>query len=117
MKTSKSFIFSWDMHGIESIVPVNRYEQIDKENTLRILKDEEVVRNPLTTIVQRLLLRARFNPQRYYEIYMIECEESLDEEFWNKQWRENPQETADLIRDRGHKLYSDRSMQNNRVII
>ena len=54
-------------------------------------------------------MRARFNPQRNYEIYAIDCDASLDEAFWRNQWEEYPQETADLIRERGHELYSDRS--------
>jgi hypothetical protein len=32
----------------------------------------------------------------------------MDEEFWRAQWEEYPQETAELIRERGHKLFSDR---------
>jgi hypothetical protein len=75
---------------------------------MRMLKGVETVRNPLDGIVQRLLLRARYNLQRHYEIYAIDCDPSLDEEFWKEQWINYPQETADLIRDKGHKLYSDR---------
>jgi hypothetical protein len=33
----------------------------------------------------------------------------MDEKFWWKQWDDHPQETADLIRQRGHQLYSDRT--------
>ena len=96
------------MYGIESIVPISQYENIDKINTMRLLKDETPVRNPLNSIIQSLLIRARFNPQRHYEIYAIDCDESLDEAFWIDQWNSNPQHTAELIRERGHQLYSDR---------
>jgi len=64
-----------------------------------------------------LMLRARFNPQRHYEIYAIDCDVSLDEEFWREQWEEYPQETAELIRDRGHRLYSDRASTDRIKII
>jgi len=106
--TANAFIFSWDCHGIESIVPITQYEHHDKINLIRLLKDEKPERNPLNSIVQNLILRAQFNPQRHYEIYAVDCDPSLDEEFWRNQWEENPQFTADLIRDRGHKIYSDR---------
>lgn len=106
--TTNAFIFSWDMYGIESIVPITQYEHQDKINLMRILKEEKTERNPLDDIVRMLILRARFNPQRHYEIYAVDCDSSLDEEFWRTQWAENPQFTADLIRERGHKLYSDR---------
>lgn len=108
MPTKNAFIFSWDQEGIESIVPITQYENWDKENTMRLLRGESAIRNPLDSVVQRLILRARFNTQRHYEIYAIDCDSDLDEEFWRTQWETEPQFTADLIRARGHKLYSDR---------
>lgn len=106
--TTNAFIFSWDQLGIEAIVPITQYEHHDKQNLIRILSEKSVERNPLDSIVRSLILRARYNPQRHYEIYAVDCDESMDEKFWRTQWDEHPQATADLIRDRGHKLYSDR---------
>lgn len=106
--TTNAFIFAWDMLGIESIIPISQYEDVDKENTMRILREQPTVRNPLNSILQQLLMRARLNSQRHYEIYSIDCSEELDEVFWRMQWTNNPQGTAELIRERGHKLYSDR---------
>lgn len=111
--TSNTFIFSWDCQGIESIVPISQYEHIEQENLLRLIGGQDTVRNPLNNIVQGLLLRARFNTQRHYEIYSVACDTSLDEKFWREQWSNYPQETADLIRERGHKLYSDRAKQSS----
>jgi len=107
--TTNAFIFAWDCYGIESIVPISQYEHIDRDNTMRILAEKPRVSNPMDGIIRNLLMRARFNPQRDYEIYAIDCVEEMDEAFWREQWEEYPQETADLIRERGHKLYSDRS--------
>jgi hypothetical protein len=107
--TTNAFIFSWDQLGIEAIVPITQYENHDKQNLINILSEKPTKRNPLDSIVRSLLLRARFNTQRHYEIYAVDCDASLDEAFWRKQWEENPQDTADLIRERGHKLYSDRA--------
>jgi hypothetical protein len=106
--TKNAYIFSWDQEGIEAIVPITEYEHHDKQNLIRMLSEKPVERNPLNRIVQMLLLRARFNPQRSYEIYAVDCVEDMDEKFWRQQWEEYPQETAELIRERGHKLYSDR---------
>ena len=111
--TKNAFIFSWDQLGIESIVPISRYEFHDQENTMRLLREQPRIRNPLDSIVKGLLLRARFNPQRHYEIYAIDCTEEMDEQFWREQWEEYPQETAELIRKRGHKLFSDRAIPNS----
>jgi len=109
MATKNAFIFSWDHMGIESIVPISQYEYIEQQNLIRILSEKPTERNPLDSIVQRLIMRAKFNSQRHYEIYAIDCTEEMDEKFWHKQWEEHPQFTAELIRERGHKLYSDRA--------
>ena len=109
MATKNAFIFSWDQLGIDSIVPITQYEFHEQENTMRLLRDQPRINNPLNNIVRGLLLRARFNPQRHYEIYAIDCDPGMDEVFWREQWEEYPQSTAELIRERGHKLYSDRA--------
>lgn len=109
MSTKNAFIFSWDHLGVEAIVPITQYEHHDKQQLINLLSENPTERNPLDSIVRSLLLRARFNPQRHYEIYAVDCAEEMDEKFWRQQWKEFPQETADLIRERGHKLYSDRA--------
>lgn len=115
--TTNAFIFSWDQYGIESIVPITEYEHWDKQNLIRMLSDKKPERNPLNSIVQRLILRAKVNQQRHYEIYAVDCSPELDEEFWQKQWKEHPQFTAELIRERGHKLYSDRRTTEQEILI
>lgn len=107
--TTNAYIFSWDHLGIEAILPISQYEHHEKNQLINLLKDQPRERNPLDSIVRTLLLRARFNTQRHYEIYAVDCDASMDEAFWRKQWEEHPQATADLIRERGHKLYSDRA--------
>ena len=106
--TKNAFIFSWHIHGIESIVPITQYEHWDKNNLMNILKEEKTTPNPLDAIIRNMLIRARVNSQRHYEVYAIDCDQTMDEDFWREQWELYPQETAELIRERGHKLYSDR---------
>jgi len=106
--SNNSYIFSWDMYGIESIIPIKEYEFWDQEHLIHLLGGGETKRNPLNSIIQSLILRAQFNPQRYYEIYAVSCDESCTPKFWKEQWENFPQETANIIRERGHKLYSSR---------
>jgi len=112
MATKNAFIFSWDQTGIEAIVPITQYEHHDKQNLMRLLREQDPISNPLDRIVNMLVMRARYNTQRHYEIYAIDCVEDMDEAFWREQWEEYPQSTAELIRERGHKLYSDRVNTN-----
>ena len=111
--TTNAYIFSWDQLGVEAIIPITQYEHQDKQNLIRILSEKPTVRNPLNDIFRSLLLRARYNTHRHYEIYAIDCDKSLDEKFWREQWDKYPQETADLIRSRGHKLFSDRAQPDS----
>lgn len=106
----------WSMEGIESIIPITEYEEWDKRNTWNVLTDQPPVRNPLVSIIQSLLLRARYNANRRCEIYSIDCDESLTKEFWEEQWEKHPQETADLIRARGQQLYSDNINHSQQII-
>lgn len=106
--TTNAYIFSWDMTGIDAIVPITQYEGIDAENILRILKDEPTERNPLNSILQMMIMRARANSHRHYEIYAIDCAFEINEKEWRTQWESDPQAMADLIRVRGEKIYSDR---------
>jgi hypothetical protein len=106
-----AFLFSWDCNGLEALIPLKEYEQFEKDRIFKLLKEERIGRNPLDTIIQNLVMRARFNPQRNYEIYAVDCDESLDENFWRREWKENPQFCAELLREKGHKIYSDRATQ------
>lgn len=104
--TKNAFLFAWDTYGIESIIPITQYEFLDKNNLLSMLADKPVEKNPLPAIIRNLILRAQVNSHRFYEVYAIDCDEEFTEEFWKEQWNEHPQATAELIRERGYKLFS-----------
>ncbi len=114
--TTNAFIFSWDCQGIEAIIPITQYEEMDKRNLLNILAERKKEHNPIGNIIFNLTMRARYNTQRHYEIYAIDCDKSLDEKFWREKWESDPQFCADLIREKGLKIYSDRETKA-RVIV
>jgi hypothetical protein len=117
--TTNAFLFSWDQLGVESIVPIARYEKWDQHQLVEILasRQDSSEPNPLNVIINTMMLRARFNTHRHYEIYAIDCAEELDEEFWRNEWETSPQATADLIREKGVKLFSDRASADRIKII
>ena len=114
--TKNAFIFSWDQYGIESIVPITEYENFDKQNLMRILKDEKPKRNPLNHIVHHLILRAKFNQQRHYEIYLIAATDGITTNDIRNMFEASPQTAADTIRRLGHCYYSDR-VDKNKILI
>ena len=114
--TTNAYLVYWCEEGLESVVPINEYEHWDRENTFRVLNNQEVERNPLNQIIQGMLLRARFNQQRHYELYAIDCQEGISKEDIEQMFVENPQTAAELFRLRGHKMYGDRAVRNRVVI-
>ena len=106
--TTNAFLFAWDCNGIESIIAITEYENIEKQNLFNRLAGRPLEHNPLGDIINRLILRARFNSHRHYEIYSIDCDRSFTLNQWRDQWADYPQATADLVRKRGIKIYSDR---------
>lgn len=111
MTKGNIFLLSWDMLGLEAVVNVT---DVDKERTWAALTD--ATSPNLNHIVNAIMLRARYNGQRHYEVYTVTMSEDITETDVREMFEANPQGMADLIRERGHKMYSDRIEQNKVVI-
>ena len=107
--TTNAYLVYWCEEGLESVVPITQYEQRDQENTFRVLSNQEVVRNPLNSIIQGMILRAKVNEQRHYELYAIDCDDSITKTDIEQMFESDPQAAADLLRKRGHKMYGSRA--------
>lgn len=121
------FLLSWDMTGLETVLDLTTldklHEDAEKKRMWAILSDPEL-RDPgnqtgsmMSQIVQNILLRARVNSQRHYEVYTIQTSPSITEKDMWELFNGNPQVAADLIRENGNKLYSDRVDQRTQVIV
>jgi hypothetical protein len=87
----------------------------DKEIMWSTLKGEKPsVRIPG---LDMLILRARANPQRHYEIYTVTVEPDVSLKDIENMFKDTPQAIVDLVRARGHRLYSDRAYEQDRVIV
>ena len=109
----------WDMFGLEALINVTKiekeHEQWEKENIFRILKEENQTLKPAHVPLQMMILRAKTNSQRHYEIYAFDSE--LSEEDIRETFETSPQIIADAIRNVGHKFYSDRANKKQQVIV
>ncbi len=114
--TTNAYLVYWCNEGLESVIPIGHYEQIDVENTFRILSNKDPVRSPVNTIIQGMLLRARFNTQRHYELYAITCDPGITGGDIESMFRASPQSSAETIRRIGVKLWSDR-INTDRIVI
>ena len=118
-KKTTRFVAMWDMTGLESLINVTKiekeHEQWEKENIFRILKEETQTLKPAHVPLQMMIMRAKANSQRHYEIYTFDSE--LSEEDIRETFETSPQVIADAIRNVGHKFYSDRANKKQQVIV
>jgi hypothetical protein len=104
-KSNRLFILSWDQLGLEACIDVTAKSQ---EFMLDTLQSGGKFTTWLGSTLNSISLRARFNPQRYYEIYSLTTDYDMDEEMIRAWFEDCPQEAADLVRERGHKIQGDR---------
>jgi hypothetical protein len=118
-KKLNNFVAVWDMYGLESLHDVLQakkdFDEWEKKKIVAILKEEKEPPRPRGIPLQYILLRAKMNSPRNYEIY-----EFVSELSYNKvveQFKKNPQAMADAIRSVGNKIYSDRAETYKQVIV
>ena len=102
---SHQFLIMWCNEGLECCIDLTEDEQ---QRMWERLKGEPVSESAIPNY-QHLLLRARVNSQRHYEIYSIEATDGITAEDIQDMFEANPQTAADTIRRLGHCLHSDRS--------
>jgi hypothetical protein len=110
-KHPHTLLLVWDCLGLEYSCNLTNYEKDIMWSTLK--GEKPTVRIPGLDI---LILRARANPQRNYEIYTVTVEPDVSLEDIEQMFKDTPQAIVDLVRARGHKLYSDRQDTAARVI-
>ena len=124
MAKVRTFVLSWDQLGLEACIDASEIEkrrvEEEKQDMWNTLQDKSTVNRgreaSLGSIVSMLTLRAKFNHQRHYEIYSVNTDWSITEKDMRSMFECDPQGSADLIRLRGKKLYSDRATDKGVVI-
>ena len=108
---SHMFAVMWDCDGLEAIVDVTECQQ---QRAWAMLKG---IRNPPIEVpnLMHWQLRAQANPQRHYEIYVLEVQDGITVEDVRVAFEADPQEMADTVRRIGHKFYSDRAPEKVRI--
>ena len=109
---SHQFLIMWCNEGLECCIDVTADQQ---RRMWQKLKGEPVSETAIPNY-QHLLLRARYNSQRRYEIYTCEATDGITAEDIREMFEADPQSAADTIRRRGHCLHSDRA-ERHRVAI
>lgn len=101
------FVIMWDCNGLEYIGDITADDQRMIVESLRGNNSPcRALANPY-----HLRLRAQFNPQRHYEIYIVEATDGITESDIRDMFEASPQTAADTIRELGTVFYSDRATQ------
>jgi hypothetical protein len=79
------------------------------------LKGEPVSESKIPNY-NHIMLRARLNSHRHYEIYTCEAVDGITAEDIREMFEASPQSAADTIRRLGHCMHSDRA-ERHRVLI
>ena len=116
---AKHYLAMWDMQGLECLFDVdlhmNKYNEWEKQKVVSILKEEQVPIQPQGIPLQMLILRARANSQRAYEIYEFNSTVKYDE--LKEAFNDNPQPIVEWIRENGKQVYSDYIKQERKMIV
>jgi len=116
---AKHYLAVWDCNGLESLHDVDyhmeKYNEWEKQKVLSILKEERIPEQPKGIPLQMLILRAKFNSQRAYEIY--EFNSTLKYKELTEAFNDNPQPIVEWIRENGKQVYSDYVKQDRKMIL
>lgn len=99
---SSKFIVMYCNEGLECVIDVTNLEH---DQLVANLAGREF-KMPFN--IATMILRARANSQRHYEIYAIETDDSISKEDIEELFTDSPQTIVDLIRSNGNKIFSDR---------
>jgi len=99
------FIVMWDCNGLEVCCDITQAQQRAVWEKLKgELPSESGIPN-----LGHLKLRAQYNTQRHYEIYIVEAQEGITEADIREMFEASPQTAADTIRQLGTCFHSDRA--------
>ena len=118
-KSVKNFLAMWDNMGLECIYDIDQEltEQQEWEKT-KVWNTLQGVNTPSRNSnipLKQMILRAKANSQRHYEIYQFAAQ-GLDIEDIKSAFEDDPQFIVDHIRKNGKKIFSER-FENEKVRI
>lgn len=107
------FAVMWDCDGLEAIVNEN---DIAEKRMWALLRGKRQPKIPVESNLMYWRLRAQANPQRHYEIYVIDADPDITTNDIRSAFEADPQTMADTIRRIGHRLYSDRQTKERAIV-
>ena len=101
MSSQSRFLAMWDCNGLECLFDITNH---DHDMLMAKLKGE-TFKVPYNLSI--MMIRARANLQRSYEIYAFTTDSSLDYDDIKSLFETDPQTMVNSIREQGHMIHSD----------
>jgi hypothetical protein len=97
-----TYLLVWTSFGFEDIT--NLTKLIEEEILDKLIEKERIYKSA-ASIIDFWLLRARLNPHRNYNVYTINVSGDITEDYLLMLSKDNPQNFANLVKEKGTKLY------------
>jgi hypothetical protein len=113
------YLVSWDCNGVEFFEEITEHHPDNwaKNYLFDSIKESKKVSNPMGFSLQALTLRARFNSQRHYEIYVFTSEDDIGPNEIEKWFSDDAQGFADWVRgNHSHKIWDDRVKEKPAIV-
>lgn len=113
------FLVSFDCNGLECLQDITEFhpDNWDKNQLMGLMMGKKYKTAPIHQQISQMVLRAKFNPQRNYEIYIQQAAPEITVKDFASSFNTNPQHWADWVREHHSvRIYSDRVPKGARVI-
>ena len=113
------YIVSWDCEGVEFLkdITADHPDRWAEKNLFASIKESKKVDQPMSFSLTGLLMRARVNSQRHYEIYVFTSEDTVGKEDIDAWIDTDPQGFANWVREHHtQKLWDDRAKKKPVIV-
>jgi len=111
---SKTVFLMWDCYGLETAFSIT---DLDQQRMWATLKGEDPNNIPVPLPISALKIRAQVNPQRGYELYLIQTTDDITVDDISKAFEDAPQQMAERVREIGHPIADYRQHNDEKIRI
>lgn len=111
---STQWVVLFDSEGLDTLVP---WGDLAQDRIMTTLSGGNIKSANPQHIVSRMMLRARFNEQRFPEVWTYQTDNDIEYNEMRSLWEANPQYMADLIREKGEQLFGDKPGTKRKQVI
>jgi hypothetical protein len=113
------YLVSWDCEGVEFFKEItdDHPDNWAKSHLFDSIKASQKIQKQPSFNLTALTMRARFNSQRHYEIYVFTSEDDTGPDDITAWFKTDPQSFADWVRkNHSYKVWDDRATKKAAIV-